>query len=45
MAESIRQQLLGEDKNQAMTDWASNLAKTLCDGGEDLVPGRLHAEP
>jgi foldase protein PrsA len=34
VAETIRLQLLDEKKNQAMTDWASGLAKRFCTGGK-----------
>jgi foldase protein PrsA len=34
VAETIRQQLLDQKRNQAMTDWATNLAKSYCTGGD-----------
>jgi parvulin-like peptidyl-prolyl isomerase len=33
-APAIREQLLGEKKNQAITDWSSDLAKSICTGGK-----------
>jgi foldase protein PrsA len=33
-AATIRQQLLDEKRNQAMTDWATNLAKSFCTDGQ-----------
>jgi parvulin-like peptidyl-prolyl isomerase len=34
VASTIRQQLLQQKKNQAMTDWVSNLSKTFCGGSK-----------
>ncbi|HEX4527527.1 MAG TPA: SurA N-terminal domain-containing protein [Gaiellaceae bacterium] len=34
VANTIRQQLLGQDKNQAMTDWVSSLSKSFCSGSK-----------
>ncbi len=31
---TIRQQLLQQDKNQAMTDWVSSLSKSFCSGSK-----------
>ncbi len=34
VASSIRQQLLQQDKNQAMTDWVASLSKSFCSGSK-----------
>jgi parvulin-like peptidyl-prolyl isomerase len=34
VANTIRQQLLQQDKNQAMTDWVSSLSKNYCSGSK-----------
>jgi hypothetical protein len=34
VANSIKQQLLQTNKNQAMTDWVSSLTKSFCSGSQ-----------
>ena len=34
VSSSIKQQLLQQDKNQAMTDWVSSLTKSFCSGSK-----------
>ena len=43
VAATIKQQLLQQKKNQAITTWFNDLTKSFCKGSKIQLPGRLHA--